>query len=83
MSGTIGALVGAGKLDLMRSSPLRRAPSGFLHLVEDAEEYATYMGNAAQRVWPLETEHGLGRARRFRRRPARLSFASDPSLEIP
>lgn len=56
--GTIDALLGAGKLDLIRSRELRDALIIFLNLVDDAREDAEYMGRAAERVWVLETNHG-------------------------
>jgi len=56
--GTIDALLGAGKLDLIRSRELRDALIIFLNLVDDPREDAEYMGRAAERVWGFETGHG-------------------------
>ncbi|MFV1988294.1 MAG: hypothetical protein ACC682_13505 [Gemmatimonadota bacterium] len=56
--GTIDALIGAGKLGLIRNRPLREALVTFLNLVDDAREDAEFLGRAAERVWAKEVLHG-------------------------
>lgn len=56
--GTTDALVGAGRLELIRDHELREALSTFLNLVADLTEDVGYMASASEAVWKREAELG-------------------------
>ena len=56
--GTIDALIGAGKLGILRQPRLREALTRFLNNVEDAQEDSRYMQEFAVRVWETTTSYG-------------------------
>lgn len=56
--GTLDALIGSGRLDLIRDAELRRALTVFLNLVGDSEEDAAYMAEGSRRVWDRQILHG-------------------------
>lgn len=56
--GSLQALIGAGKLEILEDRRLREALTTFLFLVEDSYEDVGYVGSDAQRVWVAEVELG-------------------------
>jgi hypothetical protein len=56
--GNIDALVGSGRLDLLRNRPLRAGLTTFINLVEDADENAESLWRAAEPVWDRIASHG-------------------------
>jgi hypothetical protein len=61
--GATDALVGAGRIGLIRDGELREALSDFLNLVSDLAEDVEYVSSAAQAVWSWE-DHGPTRRQR-------------------
>ncbi|MHC5065242.1 MAG: DUF6090 family protein [Planctomycetota bacterium] len=56
--GTTKALVGAGKLGVLRDSRLRNSLTTFSNLVSDAAEEVYYLQNHAFDIWRAEGKHG-------------------------
>lgn len=56
--GGTDALIGSGRLDLIRDAELREALSSFLNLVADLTEDVGYMASASEAVWEREAELG-------------------------
>jgi len=56
--GTVDALIGAGRLDLLRDHDLRNLVVTFLSSVDDMREEVDAMAWASERVWILEEAHG-------------------------
>lgn len=56
--GTLDALIGSGRLDLIRDAELRHGLTVFLNLAGDSEEDARYMAEGSRRVWDLQIRHG-------------------------
>ncbi len=49
--GTLDALIGSGRLELVGDEALRRALVVFLNFVDDSQEDARYLAESARRVW--------------------------------
>lgn len=56
--GTTDALIGSGRLEILRSRELREALTAFVNLFEDAAEDAAYVGSSAEAVWGAEIDLG-------------------------
>ncbi len=56
--GSTEALIGAGKLGVLRSRELREALTSFVNLVADAAEDGEYVGWGAERLWIAEIDLG-------------------------
>jgi hypothetical protein len=56
--GATDALVGAGRLGILRDPLLRQALSSFTNLVVDAAEDVPPLRSFAEEIWLLEAEHG-------------------------
>lgn len=56
--GTTDALIGSGKLDILRSRELRESLTAFVNLFDDAAEDAAYIGSGAEAVWNAEIDLG-------------------------
>lgn len=56
--GTLDALVGAGRLGLIRDAELRRELTVFLNFVADSQEDAGYLADSARRVWDAQIRVG-------------------------
>ena len=81
-TGTVDALIGAGKLGLLREAELRQALTRFLSLVEDAQEDSRYMQQFAVKVWEASVSHGgPWKTPLDVRRPGQMEFLATPSHE--
>ena len=78
--GTVDALIGAGKLGLLRDPNLREALTRFLNAMEDAREDAFYLQQFAVRVWETSVRYGGPWDVPIDvRRQGRLGFLPEPS----
>ena len=56
--GSLDALIGSGRLELIRDQELRRALAVFLNLVDDSVEDAAYLAEGSRRVWDRQIAVG-------------------------